>query len=225
MTPTPTPLPAEPDTSPKRKRGSTPQLPRLRFGLVSRPLLSAASMTRCDGSPRLRFGLVYGSPRLRFVRRGDRSIFRPTVCGRNVPSRRKMDQSPRRGMTLLELAVACTLLGTLLVVCLQLLLATAAQRRAADQRQLALVEVGNVMERVAARRWDDLTSKTLDGGKPSGWLGERLPGAELKIEVTAPSGEPIAKRITVSLRWQDRNGRYLPGVKIVTWRYREKDKG
>ena len=43
----------------------------------------------------------------------------------------------RRGMTLLELAVAGTLLGTLLVVCLQLLQATAAQRRAADQRQLA----------------------------------------------------------------------------------------
>ena len=61
----------------------------------------------------------------------------------------------RRGMTLLELVVAGALLGTLLVVCLQLLAATAAQRRAADQRQLAVLEVGNVMERLAARPWAD----------------------------------------------------------------------
>ena len=66
----------------------------------------------------------------------------------------------RRGMTLLELAVAGTLLGTLLVVCLQLLQATAAQRRAADQRQLALLEVGNVLERLAARPWADLTPES-----------------------------------------------------------------
>jgi type II secretory pathway pseudopilin PulG len=126
----------------------------------------------------------------------------------------------RRGMTLLELAVAGTLLGTLLVVCLQLLQATAAQRRAADQRQLALVEVGNVLERVAARRWADLTSESVAGEKPSAWLGDRLPGAELKIELSAPSGEPVAKRIAVALRWRDRNGRYLPPVKITTWRYK-----
>ena len=127
----------------------------------------------------------------------------------------------RRGMTLLELAVACTLLGTLLVVCLQLLSATAAQRRAADQRQLALIEVGNVLERVALRPWSDLTAKNLAGEKPSAWLGNRLPGAELKIEAVASSTEPKAKRITVSLRWQDVAGRFLPPVAVTTWRWGE----
>ncbi len=161
-------------------------------------------------------------------------------------------------MTLLELAVAGALLGTLLVVCLQLLQATAAQRRLADQRQLALLEVGNVLERLAARPWSDLETgekTTVAPGKgtvpfssnenrdspqpvrkgtvPSSsnenrdspqpvdlaWLGNRLPGAELKIEVTTTSDEPSAKRIAVSLRWQDRNGRYLPPVGITTWRY------
>ncbi len=127
----------------------------------------------------------------------------------------------RRGMTLLELAVACTLLGTLLVVCLQLLSATAAQRLAADQRQLALIEVGNVLERVAAGRWADLTAKNLAAEKPSAWLGNRLPGAELKIEAVASSTEPDAKRITVSLRWRDRTGRFLPPVAVTTWRWEE----
>jgi hypothetical protein len=123
-------------------------------------------------------------------------------------------------MTLLELAVAGALLGTLLVVCLQLLQATAAQRRSADQRQLALIEVGNVLERLAARPWAELTPKSVANEKPSAWLGNRLRGAELKIEVTTPAGEPDVKRIAVSLRWQDRNGRYLPPIGITTWRWK-----
>ena len=45
----------------------------------------------------------------------------------------------RRGMMMLEAIVAGTLLGTLLVICLQLLSAAAAQRRAADQRQCAIL--------------------------------------------------------------------------------------
>jgi hypothetical protein len=126
----------------------------------------------------------------------------------------------RRGTTLIELAVAGTLLGTLLVVCLQLLTATAAQRRAADQRQLALFEVGNVMERLAARPWANLTPKTAADEKLSAALGDRLPGAELKVEVAASPADSSVKRITVSLRWQDRYGRFLAPVKITTWRYR-----
>jgi hypothetical protein len=138
------------------------------------------------------------------------------------PSPRGGGEERRRGMTLMELAVAGTLLGTLLVVCLQLLQATAAQRRTADQRQLALFELGNVLERLSARPWAELTPKSVAGEKPSAWLGNRLPGAELKIEVTTPASEPSAKRIVVSLRWQQRGGRYLPPVKITTWRFARK---
>jgi len=126
----------------------------------------------------------------------------------------------RRGTTLFELIVASALLGTLLVVCLQLLTATAAQRRAADQRQLALFEVGNVMERLAARPWADLTPKTAADERLSASLGDRLPGAKLNVEVTALPAEPSAKRITVSLRWQDRNGRFLAPVTITTLKYK-----
>jgi hypothetical protein len=123
-------------------------------------------------------------------------------------------------MTLVELAVAATMLGALLVVCLQLLAATAAQRRAIDQRQLAIFEVSNVLERIAARAWSDLTPEALAAEKPSAEAVEVLPEAELKVEVTTPSAEPNAKRIAVSLRWQDRNSQFLPPVKISTWRYK-----
>jgi len=124
----------------------------------------------------------------------------------------------RRGAVLMELVVAGALLGTLLVVCLQLLTATADQRRAADQRQLAILEVGNVTERLAARPWTELKPE-MAAPQLSPSVRDRLPGAELKVEVTTAAAEPDAKRILVSLRWQDRAGQFVSPVKIATWRW------
>jgi prepilin-type N-terminal cleavage/methylation domain-containing protein len=126
----------------------------------------------------------------------------------------------RRGMTLLELVVASGLLGTVLVVCLQLLGAIAEQRRVVDQRQLALLEVQNAMERLVARPWSDLTPKTT-AGQLSPAVRSRLPAAELKVDVTTPPAEPSAKRIAVSLRWHDKSGQFAKPVSIVTWRWKE----
>ena len=124
----------------------------------------------------------------------------------------------RRGIGVMELVVAGALLGTLLVVCLQLLTATAAQRRVAEQRQLAVLEVGNAMERLASRPWAELKPE-MAAPQLSPSVRDRLPGAELKVEVTTPSAEPGTKRIVVSLRWQDRAGQFVSPVKIATWRW------
>jgi prepilin-type N-terminal cleavage/methylation domain-containing protein len=126
----------------------------------------------------------------------------------------------RRGMTLVELMVAAALLGAIMVVCLQLLAATAQQRRHADQRRLALLEVENAMERLAARPWNELTPQTA-AAQLSPSIRGRLPGAELKAEVTASAAEPLAKRIAVTLRWRDGSGQFTKPVTIVTWRWKE----
>ena len=131
-----------------------------------------------------------------------------------------MMKTVRRGMTLLELAVAAAVLGTMLVVCLQMLTATAAQHKVADQRQLAVLEVENTMERLAARPWSELTPQSA-AGQLSPAAGSRLPGAELKVEVTTSPTEPAAKRIAVTLRWKDHSGRFTKPVTIVTWRWKE----
>ena len=125
----------------------------------------------------------------------------------------------RRGMMMIELAVAGALVGTLLVVCLQLLSAALAQRRAADQRQCALLELGNVMEQVAARPWAELTTAVLSQEKLSQSANSQLPGAELKLEVSPLADESNAKRITATLRWQDRSGQLLVPMTLTTWRY------
>jgi hypothetical protein len=129
----------------------------------------------------------------------------------------------RRGAMLLETIVAGALLGTLLVLCLQLLGAAAAQRRAADQRQCAVQELANVVERVAARPWAELNTTALATEKLSPWAADQLPGAQLKIEVSTNTKQPEAKRIALSLRWQDRSGQLLPPLTITTWRYRIAD--
>jgi hypothetical protein len=133
-------------------------------------------------------------------------------------------RTARRGIAVLELVVASALLGTLLIVCLQLLSVAAAQRRAADERQLALIEASNVVERLAVRPWNELTPKMpLPQLSPA--VGSRLPGSELSVEVTAPDAQPDLKRIVVSLRWQDRAGQYVSPVKITTWRWKLKEQG
>lgn len=125
----------------------------------------------------------------------------------------------RRGGMMIELVVAGILAGALLVVCLQLLSGVLAQRRASDMRQCALMELDNIMERLTARPWDELTADSLSREKLSSWATRQLPGAELKIAVTTPSDDPNAKRIAASLRWQDRSGRLLAPMILTTWKY------
>jgi len=129
----------------------------------------------------------------------------------------------RRGFTIVEMTVAAAMLGMLLAVCLQMVAAMVAQRRAADQRQCATIELANVMERLAARPWAELTPQAVAGEQTPASIRSLLPGAELKVEISTPTDEPGAKRIAASLRWQDRSGGFLPAVTITTWKYRSHD--
>jgi prepilin-type N-terminal cleavage/methylation domain-containing protein len=128
----------------------------------------------------------------------------------------------RRGMTLLELVVAAALLGTVMVVCLQMLAATTHQRKIAAQRHMALLEVENAMERLAARPWKELPAH-LPPVQLSPSVRGRLQDAELKVEVITSATEPLAKRIAVSLRWKDDSGQFTKPVTIVTWRWKERN--
>jgi type II secretory pathway pseudopilin PulG len=126
----------------------------------------------------------------------------------------------RRGMTLIELTVAGVIIGTVLVVGLQMLTVVAAQRRGVDQQQLATLELANVMERVAVRPWSELTPQAAAEETLSPAIRSQLSNAELKVDVSTSDAEPDAKRIVASLRWQGRAGVMLPPLTITTWKYR-----
>ncbi len=80
------------------------------------------------------------------------------------------------------------------------------------------------MERVAARPWSELTAAALAAEPISPSASAQLPGAELKIEVFAPAGDPEAKRLTATVRWPDRDGRSPQPLRLTTWRYRHGDR-
>lgn len=123
-------------------------------------------------------------------------------------------------MSLLEVTIAGVLLGVLLTVCLQLMGASAAGRRAVEARQTALVEASNVMERLSAQPWETLAAEKSPPVELSAWAKKSLPGGRLDVEVT-PSGQtPEARRIAVAVQWQDAAGRLQRPVRLVAWRYR-----
>ena len=107
-----------------------------------------------------------------------------------------------------------------MVICLQVLSAALAQRRAADQQQCALFELGNVMERVAARRWTELTTAALVQEKLSSAAANQLPGAELKIEVVPGAGEPNAKLSPPRCVGKTAAAGSGCRCRVTTWRYK-----
>lgn len=126
----------------------------------------------------------------------------------------------RRGMTVLELFFAGALLVVLMTVCLQMFSAAATQRRATQQRQTAIREAANLMERLSSTAWDELVPEAVGDVQLSEQARQALPGGEVEIQLSSPADQPDAKRIVVWLRWQDRTGQPIRPVRLVAWRYR-----
>ena len=136
----------------------------------------------------------------------------------------------RGGFTITETLVAGIILATAFTVAARMLIAASAQRKALDIRQIALIEAGNVMERLATEPWPKLDAKELAAWKLSPQAAHALPGAKLKIQIEPATGkpgskgpgtkEPAAKRVTVIVSYSG-GGDEQPAreVRLVAWRY------
>jgi hypothetical protein len=124
-----------------------------------------------------------------------------------------------RGMTVLELAVAGVLLAALTAVCVKFFAAAAGQRRALAERHAALRVAGNLMERLAARPYDQLTAEKLAQEKLPPQIAAVLPKANLKIDVADAVGPPAGKRITLRMSWPGLDLAAPLSVQLTTWRY------
>jgi len=120
---------------------------------------------------------------------------------------------------LLEVIVASALLAVLMTICLQLVHLAAAQHRATEIRQLAIREADNVMQRLAAAGFDDLTPRTARQIRLSEEASRGLPDGTLRVEIDDRLGSPPAKRIVVRIEWQDCAGRSVRPVELVAWKY------
>ena len=126
----------------------------------------------------------------------------------------------RRGTSIVEMIVASVLLAAVMAASVQMLVVSSAGRRALQRRQVALQEASNLMEHLAARPWDDLTPQAVAAVQPSQWARQALSQPSVEIEIVASPDDPAAKRIAVTLDWQQGSGRQRPRVQLVSWRYR-----
>jgi Tfp pilus assembly protein PilV len=130
----------------------------------------------------------------------------------------------RRAFTMVEVAITSLLLVIAMTVTLQVLGWVASERRAVDRRQYAIHEAANLMERLAARPWDQLTTGAVKDLALSELARQTLPGAELSV-AAEETGEPIgAKRLSVRLRWRNRAGGWEAPVRLSAWTYRPGEK-
>ena len=130
----------------------------------------------------------------------------------------------RGGFTLTETLVAGIILATAFTVATQLLIAAATQRKALDTRQVASIEAGNVMERLAAEPWSKLDATELGTWKLCPQAAQALPGGKLEIQIASIAGkpdskDPAAKRVTVIVSWSSGNEQPVGKVRLVAWRY------
>jgi Tfp pilus assembly protein PilE len=125
----------------------------------------------------------------------------------------------RRGMSLLEMAVAGVLLVVLAAVCVKFFAAAALQRKGMEQRQTALREAGNIMERLFARPYDELTAESAAKITLPAEVVHYLPKAELKIDLAAAGEGSPGKRISIVIRWQDSEGQWVEPARLVAWRH------
>lgn len=123
------------------------------------------------------------------------------------------------GALLIELLVAGALLGMVISATIPTLGWLVRQRTFSQQRQAALLEVGNLMERLTALDWNDLTPERAAQFKLSEPMEKQLSSPLLTIAVDTE--EDAAKHVLVQLGWEIGPGRAAPPVRLAAWVYRQ----
>jgi uncharacterized membrane protein len=125
----------------------------------------------------------------------------------------------RRGSLLAEVAMATVILMIAMSLTVRVLGWVALERRAAEQRQRAVLEVANVMERITAYPFDEVTPDLTRRITLSTTAAQSLPDSDLAVELTSsePAADRSAKRIAIRLRWKGRSGEWLAPVHLTSW--------
>ncbi len=128
-------------------------------------------------------------------------------------------RSTRRGSLLAEMMISTVVLAVILSLTVKVLGQVGQQRRAAERRQRAVVEVANAMERITALPFDEVNEAHARELQVSPESAASLPGAELSVNVREDSAGTgrSSRRIAVRLRWKDTSGGWEAPVRLVTW--------
>lgn len=126
---------------------------------------------------------------------------------------------PRAGFTIVEAIGACLLLGILLSMTVPMLLLVARERRATEQRQVALQHIANLLEETVARDWNEIPAGELKLPDASPELVSILPGLERTLSATQSSEAPNQKQVTATIRWQNQAGQLVTPIQLSAWKF------
>jgi hypothetical protein len=133
-------------------------------------------------------------------------------------TRRFTRQKPR-GSLLVEVAMATVLLMIAMTLVVKVLGWVAHERRSAERRQRALLEVANVMERITAYPFEQVTPDLARRFTLSEAARGLLPDAELAVDLRDDPPEAVrgARRIAIRLRWRGSSGLWDAPVRLTSW--------
>lgn len=138
---------------------------------------------------------------------------------------RRRNARPRRGSLLAETAMSGVLLVIAMGLVAQVVAAVANQRRTWDRRQTAVFEAANLMERVTARPFDELTAEGTKDLTLSDEAKRSLPDVQADVSIIEPdsAGGEDSKRVVVRLQWRNRAGDWDAPVWLTSWVHRRKE--
>jgi hypothetical protein len=122
---------------------------------------------------------------------------------------------------LAELAMAIVLLVIAMTLVIKVLSWAAHERRVADRRERAVLEVANLMEQITAHPMEEVTPEMARGLTLSEAARQSLPDAQLGVEVASGAVNGVrelpAKRIAIRLRWRGSGGEWETPVRLSSW--------
>jgi hypothetical protein len=129
----------------------------------------------------------------------------------------------RRGATMLEMIATAVILGTVMTVSLPMLKSITSERRAAVSHEQAIMAAANIMERITAMPFFEITPEFAKRTQLPDWLREQLndPVLELRVETTPDESAPdeSAKLIRLKLEWQTSAGLKVAPIRLSAWVY------
>jgi hypothetical protein len=117
------------------------------------------------------------------------------------------------------MAMSTVILVVVMSLAIKILGWVALERRGTERRERATLEVANLMERLTAYPYEQVTPELARKSTLSTETAASLPGAELKVDVAAnePAKDRSAKRIAIQLRWRNQQGDWVAPVRLTSW--------
>jgi hypothetical protein len=145
----------------------------------------------------------------------------PEIASRLCRARGCKFMRNRRGSLLVEAGMAAAVMAIVMGMTVKVLSTVAHERRAASDRQQGALEVANLMERITAHAFDQVTPELARRVSVSDRARGALRDCELAIEISgggkSAAGGQSAKRVMIRLWWKGPGGGRQAPVRLTSW--------